>query len=71
MVLTFASSLDRSALSQAADSITALVSAAEVGVAWEEESVLPGMTVGGLTRHLVSQFESAVEFLAIQPLPRS
>jgi hypothetical protein len=39
----------------------------EVAGAWEGESVLPGMTVGGLTRHLVSQFESAVEFLGVQP----
>ena len=33
------------------------------------ESALPGMTVGGVTRHLVSQPECAVEFLGIQPVP--
>ena len=37
--------------------------------AWDRESALPGMTVGGVTRHLVSQPETAVEFLRIQPPP--
>ncbi len=38
---------------------------AEVADAWERESALPGMTVGGLVRHLVSQPECAVAFLGI------
>ncbi len=46
-----------------------LVAAPEVAKAWDDESALPGMTVGGLTRHLVSQPECAVEFLRIQPVP--
>ena len=41
---------------------------AAVARAWPEESVLPGITVGGLTRHLVSQPECAVEFLT-SPVP--
>ena len=69
MALTFVQSVDRDVLSRAVDSITGLVAAPEVGAAWERPSVLPGMTVGGLTRHLVSQPECAVEFLRIQPPP--
>jgi hypothetical protein len=52
----------------AVDQITDLVGSAEVADAWEQESALPGMTVGGLARHLVSQAECAVEFL-ITPGP--
>ena len=37
--------------------------------AWDDESALPGFTVGGVARHLVSQPECAVEFLRIQPPP--
>ncbi len=69
MPLTFAGNLDRAALIRACEALRALVSAAEVAQAWDRESALPGMTVGGLTRHLVSQPESAVEFLRIQPPP--
>ena len=35
-----------------------------------QESALPGITVGGVCRHLVSQPETAVEFLGIQPAAR-
>jgi hypothetical protein len=69
MPLTFVGTLDRDALVRAADALTSLVSAPEVEEAWDRESALPGMTVGGVTRHLVSQPESAVEFLGIQPPP--
>jgi len=69
MSLTFTGTLDRDALTRAAHGLAELVALPEVAEAWEHESVLPGMTVGGLTRHLVSQFESAVEFLGIQPVP--
>ena len=69
MPLTFTGTLDRDAVLRAADALVGLVSAPEVGEAWERESVLPGMTVGGVTRHLVSQPECAVEFLGIQPVP--
>jgi len=69
MPLTFTGTLDRDALVRAADGIAQLVAIPEVAEAWEDESVLLGMTVGGLTRHLVSQPESAVEFLQIEPPP--
>jgi hypothetical protein len=71
MPLTFIGTIDRLALARAADDLVDLVSAPEVAAAWPLESVLPGMTVGGLTRHLVSQLECAVEFLAIQPPPHA
>lgn len=63
MPLTFAGTLDRSEVIAAVDELTELVSSVDVADAWERESALPGMTVGGLTRHLVSQPECAVEFL--------
>lgn len=63
MPLTFAGTLDRSAVTATVDQLTDLVGAAEVTEAWDRESALPGMTVGGLARHLVSQPECAVAFL--------
>ncbi|SDN89213.1 Mycothiol maleylpyruvate isomerase N-terminal domain-containing protein [Klenkia soli] len=69
MPLTFAGTLDRTALHRAALALAPLVGSPEVGAAWERESALPGMTVGGVTRHLVGQFEAAVEFLGILPPP--
>jgi hypothetical protein len=69
MPLTFTGTLDRDALVRAADLLVELVDRPEVANAWDRESALPGMTVGGLVRHLVSQPESAVEFLRIQPVP--
>ena len=63
MPLTFAGTLDHSAVTAAVDQLTDLVGSAEVADAWEQESALSGMTVGGLARHLVSQFECAIEFL--------
>lgn len=63
MPLTFVGTLDRSAVTAAVDQLTELVGSAAVADAWEQESTLPGLTVGGLTRHLVSQPECAVEFL--------
>ena len=68
MPLTFAGTLDRSAVTAAVDQVTDLVGSAEVADAWQQESALPGMTVGGLARHLVSQAECAVECL-IMPGP--
>jgi hypothetical protein len=70
MPLTFAGNLDRDALHRACMVVVPLVSAPEVGEAWDRESALPGMTVGGVTRHLVSQPGSAVEFLRIKPAPQ-
>ena len=69
MPLTFTGTLDRDAVVRAVDAIVDLVTAPEIADAWERESVLPGMTIGGLTRHLVSQPECAVQFLRIQPPP--
>jgi hypothetical protein len=69
MPLTFAGTLDRKALVRASDLLVELVDRPDVATAWDRESALPGMTVGGLVRHLVSQPESAVEFLRIQPVP--
>ncbi len=63
MPLTFVGALDRSSVTAAVDQLTELVGSAGVADAWEQESTLPGLTVGGLTRHLVSQPECAVEFL--------
>ena len=63
MPLTFVGNLDRSAVSAAVAQVMDLVGSAEVAAAWAQESALPGMTVGGLARHLVSQVECAVEFL--------
>lgn len=54
---------------RATDAVTELVSRPVVGESWDRESVLPDFTVGGLTRHLVSQPECAVEFLRISPPP--
>lgn len=69
MPLTFTGTLDRDALLRATDALVALVSVPGVAEAWDRESAMPGMTVGGLTRHLVSQPECAVEFLGIRPVP--
>ena len=63
MPLTFAGTLDRRAVRAAVGQLTELVGAKDVGDAWGQESCLPGMTVGGLARHLVSQPECAVAFL--------
>lgn len=63
MPLTFAGTLDRSAVTTAVDVVTDLVGSPQVADAWGLESALAGMTVGGLARHLVSQAECATEFL--------
>lgn len=68
MDLTFVGTLDHGTVLDAVDEIGPLVRAPEVAAAWSQESALPGMTVGGLTRHLVSQPETAVDFLGI-PVP--
>ena len=69
MTLSFAGTLDRAAVVRAVDDLVDLVAAPAVTDAWDAESALPGMTVGGLTRHLVSQPECAVEFLRAAPPP--
>jgi hypothetical protein len=67
MTLTFAGTLDRGSVAGAVGAVVELVSAPDVAAGWERESALPGMTVGGLVRHLVSQPECAVEFLRAAP----
>ena len=69
MSLTFAASIDRGALLRAAQVVEPLLVSTQVRGAWLRESALPGFTVGGVARHLVSQFADAVEFLRIQPSP--
>jgi Mycothiol maleylpyruvate isomerase N-terminal domain len=69
MTLTFAGTLDHDAVVRAADQLVELVADQATASAWERESTLPGMTVGGLARHLVSQPETAVEFLRLEPPP--
>ena len=67
MTLTYAGVLDRAAVVDAAELVHALVSQAEVDAAWERESSCAGMTVGGLTRHLVSQAVLAANLLTADP----
>jgi hypothetical protein len=69
MPLTFAGTIDPVALPRAARDVMPLVATQEVAAGWERESSLPGFSVGGLARHLVSQFADAVGFLRIQPPP--
>lgn len=69
MPLTFAGTLDRAALGRAAETVAPLVASDDVARTWDEESALPGLTVGGLTTHLVSQLATATEFLRIDPVP--
>jgi hypothetical protein len=71
VTLTYAGTLDHAAVVRAVDAIADLVALPTVAAAWESESALPGMTVGGLTCHLVSQPECAVEFLTSPPPPRA
>jgi hypothetical protein len=69
MPLTFTGTLERAAFLRASAALAGLVGAPEVAAAWDSESALPGFTVGGVVRHLVSQPECAVEFLRIQSVP--
>jgi hypothetical protein len=70
MTLTFRGTLaPDEVLLAALDAIPGLVGSAQVAERWADESALPGMTVGGLTRHLVSQAETAVEFLGFGGVP--
>jgi Mycothiol maleylpyruvate isomerase N-terminal domain len=55
VTLCFAGDLGRRTVIHAAELVSGLVSRPEVAAAWTRESSCTGMTVGGLTRHLVSQ----------------
>jgi Mycothiol maleylpyruvate isomerase N-terminal domain len=63
MTLHFTGVLDRSSVIDAADLVADLVARPEVAVAWTRESSCAGMSVGGLTRHLVSQPVNTVTLL--------
>jgi len=70
MTLTFRGTLaPDEVLLAALDTVPELVGSARVAERWADESALPGMTVGGLTRHLVSQAETAVEFIGFGGVP--
>jgi hypothetical protein len=71
MTLTFAGTIDRSAVTATVEQLTDLVGSAAVADAWNRESALLGMTVGGLARHLVSQPDCAVEFLTTPGPPHA
>lgn len=62
MSLTFAGARDHAVVVRTVDDLTDPVSTTRVATAWERESALSGMTVGGPARHPVSQPECAVEF---------
>lgn len=67
MTLTFAGSLDRTTVLVATERVAELVGRREVAEAWDRESSCAGMTVGGLTRHLVGQPASTVDLLGGDP----
>jgi hypothetical protein len=64
VTLTYAGTLDRAAVTHAAQLVHALVARPEVAAGWTRESSCAGMTVGGLTRHLVGQSMYAVSLLS-------
>ncbi len=63
MTLHFAGALDRKAVIVATDLIAGLVARPEVAAEWTRGSSCEGMSVGGLTRHLVSQPVNVVTLL--------
>ena len=70
MTLTYADTLDRSAVLHAAGLVHQLVARPEVAAAWTEESSCSGMTVGALTRHLVEQSLYVVRLVGPGAVPR-
>lgn len=67
MTLQFAGTLDRIAIVRAAELVSELVIRPEIANAWAQESACAGMSVGGLTRHLVSQPVNVVALLGEAP----
>jgi len=65
--LHFHGTLDPDAVPSAVQAVSALVTRPEVAAAWEQESACAGMTVGGLTRHLISQADLVVSLLQADP----
>jgi hypothetical protein len=66
VTLSFAGELDRNAVVHATDLVAGLVARPEVPAAWTVESSCQGMSVGGLTRHLVSQPVNVVRLLTTE-----
>jgi hypothetical protein len=64
VTLRFAGTLDRQAVVHASDLLSELVDRPEVAAAWRLESSCAGMSVGGLTRHLVGQPVNVVALLS-------
>lgn len=60
-------SIDRDAYVAACHTAYDLAGAPEVAAAWETESACAGMTVGGLTHHLLGQIRSTIALLAEPP----
>ena len=67
MTLSYAGRLDRPAVVRAAALVHGLVARPEVEAAWTRESSCAGMTVGGLTRHLIAQSAYVVSLLGAEP----
>lgn len=61
MSVAFAGSLDRAIVLAATDRVGELISHPHVGHDWHRESRCEGMTVGGLTRHLIQQPQRIVD----------
>jgi hypothetical protein len=67
MTLCFTEALDRTAVIHAADLVAELIAHPAIAAAWTRESSCAGMSVGGLTRHLVSQPVNVVTLLRADP----
>jgi Mycothiol maleylpyruvate isomerase N-terminal domain len=65
--LSFTGALDRGAVISATDLVRELAARPEVEAAWARESSCAGMSVGGLTRHLISQPVHVVNLLGASP----
>jgi hypothetical protein len=59
--------IDRRAFVDAVEVVLELASRPEVAAAWTSESSCEGMSVGGLTQHLLAQPERVVQLLAAEP----
>jgi len=70
VTLTFAGTLDRSAVVHAAELVHDLVARPEVAEAWSRESSCEEMSVGALARHLVEQASYVVRLLGPGAVPR-
>jgi hypothetical protein len=69
--LTFAGTLERAVVVAAADRVAGLVDRPQVADAWARESSCAGMSVGGLTWHLIGQPATVVRLLPADPAPSS